>query len=267
MGAMVHRACPVCGGTFQLVYIDHQHRRIARCNTCSHVFVQNPPPWETIVGHYQGMEYFQSNYNHQGIHSIENDSEWTIWLNERLDGLDRMLSENTSGTNPLSILEVGCMEGRLLSALAARGHEVCGCDLNTEIVDRGREYLALDLRAGTVSECFSCWRKQDLVLAYHVLHFTLCPTESLASWVRLLKPGGQLLLEVPLGGSDYNYHLCLHFFTSKSVRALAEAFFSEFELLENSYFDGQHRLAHSAILKGLTKTSPARQPGNPKQEE
>lgn len=250
MGSIAHRGCPVCGGAFTFVVI-RPGRRIARCRDCGHVFVQNPPSWDALFAQYQGMAYFEANYGPQGIHSLEDDTQWAGWLRQRLGRLRQCVFDEMPGGRPLRIVEVGCLEGRLVAELAALGHAACGCDPNAEVATRGREAFGVDIRAGTAATCFTGQGGYDLLLAFHVLHFAACPQETLASWVRLLRPGGRALVEVPLGRDDYDYRLCLQYFGRNSLETLAKTFFSDHDLRLDSYVAGNDKSAQLGVLIGV----------------
>lgn len=220
---IIHNACPVCGGAFAIAAVNSHRRRIARCRECGHMFMQNPPSRRAMRDRFQGEAFFADNYNRQGIFSLEDDAQWAGWLRLRLERLARIVPEAAlfSGA-PRRVFEVGCLEGRLLAALAGLGHSVCGCDLNAAIVGRGREAFGLDIRAGTVEECGFGRGAYDVVLGYHVLHEVVCPQQALAAWTRLLAPGGIVFLVFPLGDADPGDPFRQHYFSRESVRVLAQ---------------------------------------------
>jgi SAM-dependent methyltransferase len=223
MSGFAHSACPICDGACDIVAVDGHQRRIARCRDCAHGFVQNPPAPGRLRAEFQGQAYFEQNYGCQGIASLEDDSQWEAWLRLRFERLDRFLPEAALFSGPpRRIFEVGCLEGRVLAALAARGHRVAGCDLNATIVARGRRAFGIDIRTGTVGECGFPRRAYDVVLGYHLLHYALCPQASLASWTQLLAPGGHLFLVFPLGGAEGEDPLRQQYFSRESLGILAQ---------------------------------------------
>ena len=223
MTGITHNACPICGGAFDIVAVSSRMRRIARCRDCGHDFVQNPPSAQALSAWFQGEAYFADNYNRQGIFSLEADAQWEGWLRQRFARLARFLPEASlfSGV-PRRIFEVGCLEGRVIAALAALGHRVGGCDLNAMIVARGRKAFGIDIRAGTVEKCGFGRGQYDLVLGYHVLQYVPCPQQALAAWTRLLAPGGQIFLVFPIDDSGFGDPIRQQYFSPESLRALAQ---------------------------------------------
>jgi len=246
MKTWAHRECPVCGGPYEYVAMYNQ-RRIGICSDCTHVFVATPLVDEEYRKMFQGQEAFTRNYGHLGINSINDHSLWEGWVSNRMNNMKGTLGLNDTLRSPLRIAEVGCLEGRFLTELAAHGHEVMGCDLNHEVISIGRKEFGMDLRAGTICECMPIWGSFDLVLAIHVLHFWPCPMTELASWVRLLAPGGRLLIDLPLNRTDYQTQDCMQYFNEQSARTLLETFFPHLDF-------HMHPVGHHAHLHKDTGT-------------
>jgi len=154
------------------------------------------------------------------------------------------------GPSPLTICEIGCGNGRLLSELAAKGHSTYGVEPDpaalvvaatgdSRVVGGNAENLPTGLPYG---DC-------DLVVFKHVLEHCMSPLSALRGARRLLKPSGVLLCEVPnnsargLQQSGIAWHWLdvprhLHFFTSESL----SSFCARAELqVETTSFAGYSR--------------------------
>ncbi|NDY56109.1 class I SAM-dependent methyltransferase [Desulfovibrio sulfodismutans] len=219
--------CPVCGGAYEFLVLSPDKRRIAVCYECSHVFVADPISPEKLRNYFQGRPAFEGSYAGLTFEDIGNPSRWQSYLYCRMDDLCRGLGGPQELCPQMRIAEVGCLEGRFLAELAAQGHHVVGCDLNEDAVPLGRGHLGLDLRVGTVEECMPMWGCFDLVIALHVLQHCLCPRTELATWVRLLAPGGRLVVHVGLNRDDYESKWCMQYFTERSIRKLMGFFFDK----------------------------------------
>ena len=100
---------------------------------------------------------------------------------------------------PASVVDLGCGTGSLAVLLAQAGHDVRGVDLSARMVSAATtkaeaagvpaEFVRGDAARPPYAPA-SC----DVVLARHVLWALPDPAAALAAWVRLLKPGGLLVL-------------------------------------------------------------------------
>jgi 2-polyprenyl-3-methyl-5-hydroxy-6-metoxy-1,4-benzoquinol methylase len=102
------------------------------------------------------------------------------------------------GPAPRRILDLGCGYGFLADALAGEGHDVTGVDpdvraIHTARTRQGGAYFI----CGGIDSLEDSVGRFDWILLYHVLEHIPHPVESLAKLRRMLRPGGQLLIEVP----------------------------------------------------------------------
>ena len=102
---------------------------------------------------------------------------------------------------PLDVVDLGCGTGSLAVLLAEAGHRVRGLDLSPAMVERARAKVAshdladrVHLAVGDAAEPPGEPGSADVVLCRHVLWALPDPSAALARWVRLLRPGGRLLL-------------------------------------------------------------------------
>lgn len=95
------------------------------------------------------------------------------------------------------VVDLGCGTGSLAVLLAENGHDVCGVDLSDAMLDVAREKangLDVELRQGDAADPPCSDHAYDVVLVRHVLWAMPDPRATLERWVRLLKPGGRLVL-------------------------------------------------------------------------
>lgn len=100
---------------------------------------------------------------------------------------------------PADVLDLGCGTGTLTVLLATDGHRVHGIDLAPRMVEAARTKIAAARVAATVevgdaSDPPGRPGSYDVVLTRHVLWALPYPSAAVARWVRLLGPGGRLLL-------------------------------------------------------------------------
>jgi len=97
------------------------------------------------------------------------------------------------------VVDLGCGTGSLAVLLAAAGHRVRGVDLSARMVAAATaKARAADVVAefvqGDAAEPPYPPGSADVVLARHVLWALPDPAAALEAWVRLLRPGGRLVL-------------------------------------------------------------------------
>jgi len=111
---------------------------------------------------------------------------------------DRLLREHLPEA-PVDVLDLGCGTGSLTVLLAEAGHRVHGVDLAPAMVAAARAKVAASgttatVEVGDASDPPGLAGAYDVVLTRHVLWALPDPASALSRWVRLLRPGGRLLL-------------------------------------------------------------------------
>ncbi|GHG18543.1 MULTISPECIES: class I SAM-dependent methyltransferase [Amycolatopsis] len=96
---------------------------------------------------------------------------------------------------PAAVVDLGCGTGSLSLLLAQAGHAVCGVDLSPRMLAVAAGKTAeVDFRVGDAADPPCPPHSYDVVLARHVLWAMPDAAAALGAWVRLLKPGGRLVL-------------------------------------------------------------------------
>jgi SAM-dependent methyltransferase len=158
------------------------------------------------------------------------------------------------------VLDIGCGDGKLLAALAARGFECTGTELNPRV----REGLpaGIDVRVvtGGVTQAGLPAQAFDVVVLRHVLEHLPDPFETLHEVRRIIKPEGTLIIAVPNLASwqarrtrEHWFHLDLprhlyHFSPNTLGRALEH---SGFRLERMSHFSFEQN-PYGWLQSGLT---------------
>jgi len=131
-------------------------------------------------------------------HSIATPGERAAW--------DRIMAVVDGGRAPLDALDVGCGTGFLSLELAARGHRVTGIDLAPTMLDLARRKAAeagFDIRfqEGDAEQASFPDGSFDLVVSRHVLWTLPHPEAAIDDWIRVLRPGGRLVV---IDGAQYD---------------------------------------------------------------
>src|SRR5438445_6740069 len=124
-------------------------------------------------------------------HSIRTPAERAAW--------DRILALVLEGREALDALDAGCGTGFLSFELAARGHRVIGVDFSPAMLAEARRKAA--------QQNFSVRFEQadaeqlpfppdsfDLAVSRHVLWTLPHPEAAVDEWIRVLRPGGRLVV-------------------------------------------------------------------------
>jgi 2-polyprenyl-3-methyl-5-hydroxy-6-metoxy-1,4-benzoquinol methylase len=96
-----------------------------------------------------------------------------------------------------SVLDIGCGRGQFLEALRRRGWTCRGTELTETAAWHARETLALDVRIGPFDGAWFPDAAFDAVYLWHVLEHIPATSTALAEALRLLRPGGILVIAVP----------------------------------------------------------------------
>ncbi len=108
---------------------------------------------------------------------------------------DTLLPEHLDGKR---VLDMGCGTGIFTQRLAARGARVVTADIGPKLValSRQRTPTALPAAASLESLAFAA-DTFDVIVCTEVIEHTPSPQRSVAELMRVLKPGGVLVLTVP----------------------------------------------------------------------
>ena len=124
-------------------------------------------------------------------HSIRTPAERAAW--------DRILDLVLAGGGPLDALDAGCGTGFLTFELAARGHHVTGVDFAPAMIVEARRKAA-ERSASVRFEEADAERLPfppasfDLAISRHVLWTLPHPEAAIDEWIRVIRPGGRLVV-------------------------------------------------------------------------
>lgn len=123
-------------------------------------------------------------------HGLEDPAVRTAWRNL----LTQILPKP-----PSKIADMGCGTGALTELLAQDGHELVGLDTSPQMVKTARQKLnasGVDARLEVRDVADPRLRSgtYDVVLSRHVVWALPDKVDAIATWFRLLRPGGRIVL-------------------------------------------------------------------------
>jgi ubiquinone/menaquinone biosynthesis C-methylase UbiE len=146
-------------------------------------------------------------------HSIQTADERAAW--------DRIIGLIVDCRDELDALDVGCGTGFLSFELALRGHRATGIDFAASMLREAREKAGaigatIRFEEGDAENLACAANSFDLVVSRHVLWTLPHPEAAVAEWVRVLRPGGRLVV------IDSQFDPSVRTIPSQNARASAE---------------------------------------------
>ena len=124
-------------------------------------------------------------------HSIRTPAERAAW--------DRILDLVLAGRSALDALDAGCGTGFLAFELAARGHRVIGVDFAPAMLAEARRKAAargvsIRFEEADAEQLPFTPGSFDLAISRHLLWTLQHPEAAIDGWIRVLRPGGRLVV-------------------------------------------------------------------------
>lgn len=143
------------------------------------------------------------------LHAEIEDKHW--WFRARKAIIVRLVNQLLPPSRDLTIVDVGCGTGGVISALADR-YRCIGVDTSEEAISLAKtKFPSVDFICGQAPECLGSKSESvDMFMLLDVLEHVELDRELVASLFGVLKPGGQMVLTVPANMSmwspqDENY--------------------------------------------------------------
>lgn len=206
---MSESRCRACGGTDTELQLAVADRRIRRCRACSHRFLERRYDESMLTEFY--ANYADSSESEGGVGPYFTGGQEELRANLR-DYLQRtlaLLGERHDGAPAPRLLDVGCGSGTLLTEAKDLGFGVEGIDLAPGLAAHVRSTLDCPVHEGFLPSLDLPAESFDVVTMYDLIEHVEDPPVDLAAVLRILRPGGVLMLLTP------NEHAL--------VRALAKA--------------------------------------------
>ncbi|MEM8531901.1 MAG: class I SAM-dependent methyltransferase [Chloroflexota bacterium] len=190
--------CPMCKSDdstllfegSDLLHPREERFRLVTCQSCGHIY-QNPRPSVDDIGQYYPDDYIPFQ------HAIEDEPHWWKRI-DRWYGLHRRcIAVHQAAGQVGRILDIGCATGIFLDGVRRKGWQTQGVELVPSAADYARQRFGLDVFCGTLEQAHFANHSFDAVTLWDVLEHLHEPREALEEIVRILRPGGLLVLSLP----------------------------------------------------------------------
>ena len=275
--------CPGCGGRRsqvrwrlgdRLFRTTDKRFAIHECPECSLLFLWPVPPAAELERYYpSGYWAGDPSVTGQGFHTRVTEAYRRFMLRDDVRFVRRAIAgQGRLGKTDVDLLDVGCGDGSFLAAL---GHTPCaGLDLSQGAV-RACVSRGLEAHRGSPEQNSynASERRFDVVTMFHFLEHVSSPDTTLEHVRRLLKPEGELIVQVPncastqarilrrlWAGYDVPRHL-VNYSTKTLTAALERSGFGVVEVSFRSLRDNPVLLA-SSIAPALYPPAAVAQEGS-----
>ena len=173
---------------------DSGRYRVARCATCGHAQTTPLPSIEEEADYYARDMQPRRIFEDRDYHAILK-AKAHVDIERRLAWLER----HVPCENGRSIMDVGSGYGFFVDALTQRGYDAHGMEISDERIVLARDTMKGQFHHGEVSDAVAAEFADSFVAvtSYHVIEHLRDPVSYVARLLKLVRPGGWLLIEVP----------------------------------------------------------------------
>jgi ubiquinone/menaquinone biosynthesis C-methylase UbiE len=152
------------------------------------ISTQTDPVKQQVAAHWnRRAAHFDEDFGH----SIRTPAERAAW--------DRILDLILPAADALEALDIGCGTGFLSFELASRGHRVTGVDFAPSMIALARKkgaerHATIRFEEADAEQLPFFAASFDIAVSRHLLWTLPHPNRAMDEWIRVLRPGGRLIV-------------------------------------------------------------------------
>lgn len=243
-------------------FLSQEEFDLLRCTNCGVIITKPFPSPEKLGSYYDSGEYFSHGGNEKGL--VPEIYNFIKGVN-----IKKKFQQVTKDLDTGKVLDIGCGIGDFLAYCKKEGWKVSGLEPN----EQARKLVLKNhqIEVEDVSEISKLPNEQfDLITLFHVLEHVAEPKDMVSEILRILKPGGRLVIALPNNASwDAKHYKAfwaawdvprhLFHFNPKSVSSFMKEFLLEEEMIKPMVWDAFYVSLLSEKYKG--KSSPLMRAG------
>jgi len=177
---------------------------IVRCTACGLVYMNPRPTLAAYRKMYEGGEFYQDYQSRV--------AKYTHLFPQTYEIIEKYKPDRGL------LLEVGCATGEFLNVGRQRGWQVIGVDASQSLADVGKTRYGVEIVVSSSVEAIAWPAEQfDVIYASHVVEHLPSPATTLRELLRVLKPGGLIVIQVPNEFEDL-LHMFFRWLATKRYR-------------------------------------------------
>lgn len=258
--------CGLCGSSGELAQSDVRDPdgniegtwNFRRCsNLACGVYWLDPAPipsemWKAYTTYHTHTRQSSNRFGKSLLslaHRLIRILQWPLWRWNGLASEAHYLRFMTLANEPRgALLDVGCGGGRFLRRMQKRGWHVEGSDFDEQATKKVTSRYDIKTHVGDLSQCAIASDSFDVITMSQTIEHLYTPEQTLKECLRILKPGGLLVMTTPnvssIAATEFGAYWRgweaprhLHLFSVKSLAQLTQRV--GFEVIESrSYTAG-----------------------------
>lgn len=190
------KCCPICRNEELILklhtkdyFLSQEEFNLLQCANCDIIFTDPFPLPEQLGSYYDSGEYFSHGGIQKGLIPKIYNSVKKINIRKKYEQVTKDLRQGR-------VLDIGCGIGDFLAHCKSKGWEVSGLEPN----EQARKIVlnSHNITVKDISEIGEIPNEQfELITMFHVLEHVTEPKKMILEIMRILKPGGRLVIALP----------------------------------------------------------------------